>query len=99
MNKLFTFLLLSLFLISFASALDLSAEPIEKVGVDWDNVESFTKTKDTSVYGKYEIKNSVLGIPFLSLSKVADIELKANSDICGVNCFADKEITLYNDGI
>ena len=62
MNKLFTFLLLSLFLISFTSALDLSAVSLEKVGVDWDNVDSFTKTKDTSVYGKYEIRNSVLGI-------------------------------------
>jgi len=99
MNKLFTFLLLSLFLISFTSALDLSAVSLEKIGVDWDNVDSFTKTIDTSVYGKYEIRNSVLGIPFLQLSKVADIELKANSDICGMNCFAEKEITLYNDGV
>ena len=81
------------------SALDLSEEPIEKVGVDWDNVESFTKTIETSVYGRYEIRNSVLGIPFLSLSRVADIELKANSNTCGINCFAEKEITLYNDGV
>ena len=44
------------------SALDLSSVPLEKVGVDWDNVDSFTKTIDTSVYGKYEIRNSVLGI-------------------------------------
>jgi hypothetical protein len=88
-----------LFLISFASAADLQAVSLEKVGVDWDNVDSFTKTKDTSVYGKYEIRNSILNIPFLQLSKVADIELKDNSDTCGVNCFADKEITLYNDGV
>jgi len=81
------------------SALDLQAVSLEKVGVDWDNVESFTKTIDTSIYGKYEIRNSILSIPFLSLSKVADIELKDNSDVCGVNCFADKEITLYNDGV
>ena len=61
-----------------ASALDLSSVPLEKVGVDWDNVDSFTKTKDTSIYGKYEIRNSILNIPFLQLSKVADIELKNN---------------------
>ncbi len=81
------------------SSLDLQATPLEKVGVDWDNVDSFTQTKDTSVYGKYQIRNSVLGIPFLQLSKVADIELKENSDVCSINCFAEKEIILYNDGI
>ena len=86
-------------ILPFVSSLDLSSVSLEKVGVDWDNVDSFTKTIDTSIYGKYEIRNSVLGIPFLSLSKVADIELKANSDICGINCFAEKEITLYNDGV
>ena len=86
-------------ILPFVSSLDLSSVSLEKVGVDWDNVDSFTKTIDTSIYGKYEIRNSVLGIPFLSLSKVADIELKANSDVCGINCFAEKEITLYNDGV
>jgi len=91
------FLVLAVCFIVSVSALDLSTVSLEKVGVDWDNIDSFTK--DISSYGKYEIRNSVLGIPFLSLSKVADIELIDNSDTCGIDCFAEKEITLYNDGI
>ena len=81
------------------SSLDLSASPLEKIGYDWDNVKEFKINDLTSKYGKYEIRNSILGIPFLSLSKVADIELINNSDVCGESCFAEKEITLYNDGI
>ena len=74
-------------MISFASA------------ADWDNVEQFKIDQTTSIYGKYEIRNSILGIPFLELSKVADIELLNNSDSCGEDCFAEKEITLYNNGV
>ncbi len=69
------------------------------MGLDWDNIDQFTKDATTSAYGRYEIRNSVLGIPFLQLSKVADIELIENSDSCGIDCYAEKEITLYNDGI
>jgi len=99
MNKLLTFIFLSLFLISFTSALDIQSVSLEKVGLDWDNIDQFTKDATTSAYGRYEIRNSVLGIPFLQLSKVADIELIENSDSCGIDCYAEKEITLYNDGI
>ncbi len=50
--------------ISMVSALDIiSVTPLEKVGVDWDNVDSFLKDKTTSAYGKYEIRNSVLVSP------------------------------------
>ncbi len=97
MKKLFTFLLLGLFVISIVSAIEIQQR--EKVGYDWDNVKQFKIDESTSKYGKYEIRNSIAKIPFLSLSKVADIELINNSDICGIDCFAEKEITLYNDGI
>ncbi|GAF83693.1 unnamed protein product, partial [marine sediment metagenome] len=100
MRKVFVLLLLGVFILSLVSAIELrQIEPIEKIGSNWDNVDKFTKDITTSIYGKYEIRNSILKIPFLKLSKVVDIELKSNSDICGDNCFAEKEITLYNDGI
>lgn len=92
MRKVLLILLLGVFFISFTSAL-------EKQGYDWDNVEQFTKDNSTSEYGKYEIRNSVLGLKWFQYGKVADIELKNNSDICGEDCFAEKEITLYEDGV
>ena len=97
MKKLFMFLLLGLFLLSFTYALE--QQPLEKVGWDWDNIEQFTRDITTSKYGKYEIRNSILGLSWFQYGKVADIELKENSDVCGENCFAEKEITLYQDGI
>ena len=99
MRKLCALLLISVFILSLASALELQREPIEKIGYDWDNVEQFTRDQTTSKYGRYEIRNSILKIPFLELSRVADIELLNNSDVCGENCFAEKEITLYEDGV
>lgn len=88
-----------LFMILFLSISIVIAGDLSKVGVDWDNVKQFTNDETTSKYGKYEIRNTMLGIPFWKLGKVMDIELKNNSDSCGVDCFAEKEITLYNDGI
>jgi hypothetical protein len=85
-------------LLTLALTASVSGE-LTKIGQDWDNVEKFTKDETTSKYGKYEIKNSILGIPFLQLSKVADVELKINSDKCVYDCFAEKEIVLYNDGV
>lgn len=61
---------------------------------DFDNSGKFIKDQTTSRYGKYEIKN-IFGLG----KKIIDIELKNNSDICGQNCFAEKEITLYEDGV
>jgi len=64
---------------------------------EFDNVKNFDK--DVGDYGKYTIKNSILGIPFLELDKVIEIELKDNTDVCvGYECYANKEITLYEDG-
>ncbi len=91
------FLLLGMFLISFASSIEL--QPIKKIGYDWDNEEQFTKDITTSKYGKYEIRNAVLGLSWFQYGHVADIELKNNSDVCGEDCFAEKEVILYNDGI
>jgi len=85
MKKIFIFLILGILLISSVSA------------ADWDNKGNFIKDETTSKYGKYEIRNSFLGIPFLQLSKVAELELIENTDICGVECSAIKEITLYED--
>ena len=57
---------------------------------NFDNVKSFDK--NVGKYGKYEIKN------WFGLTKLADIELKTNTPNCFMDCEAEKEITLYEDG-
>ena len=47
--------------------------------LDFDNIATYTKLDN---YGKYEIRNSILGIPFLQLDKQADITLESNTDNC-----------------
>lgn len=63
---------------------------------DWDNKKGdLIKGPGISDYGKIEIRNSILGIPFLETDLVAEIELKENSDTCIVNCYAEGELVLY----
>ncbi len=98
MNKKFLLtIILGIFLISFASAgLDLELNPIVLNDEDthWDNIDNYL---EIGYYGKYEIRDSVLGIPFLQLAKVKDIELKNNTNVCRQNCWAEKEIILYKE--
>ncbi len=63
---------------------------------NFDNIKHFDE--DVGKYGKYEIRNSVLGIPFLQLSKVVELELERNTESCGANCEAEQTITLYETG-
>ena len=62
--------------------------------MDWDNIEQYTKEGE---YGKYEIRNSILGIPFLQLDKVEDIELRENYCKNADNCFAIKDVIIYEE--
>jgi len=66
---------------------------------NWDNIKSNLEFgAGISDYGKITIRNSILGVPFLQLDKVATLELKSNTEICnGNDCEAVKEITLYED--
>ena len=65
---------------------------------EFDNIKRFDK--DVGDYGKVTIRNSVLGIPFLQLDRVIELELKENSDFCeGFICYAEKEIVLYETGV
>ena len=58
---------------------------------EFDNVRSFDR--NVGNYGKYEITNAFgLG------KRIADLELKENTDVCYENCEAIKEVTIYNDG-
>ena len=70
--------------------------PMVSAGLDFDNIEHFDK--NIGLYGKYEIRNSVLGIPFLQLNKVADLELTENTNTCGEECHAIKIFNLYEKG-
>lgn len=71
--------------------------PMLSAGANWDNIGQFNK--NVGDYGKYEIRNSVLHIPFLQLDKVADVELTANSDSCLIDCFAEGTTTLYDSEV
>ncbi len=62
---------------------------------EFDNVKNFKKE---GKYGKVEIRNSILGIPFLQLGKVAEYELTYNTDSCLVDCHAEGTATLYEEG-
>lgn len=80
--------LILLLVVPTASAFEIS--DIRKL----DNIETYTKVGE---FGKYEIRNSILGIEWLQLTKQADIELKENTASCGSNCYAIKEVTIYKD--
>ncbi len=87
-NKYFLFLMLMF--IGFLLIPNVSA-------FQFDNIKHFDK--DVGKYGKVTIRNSVLRIPFFQLDKVAELELKNNSDICeGFDCYAENEIIMYEKG-
>ena len=92
MKKLFTFLLISLFLISFASALQ-STEFVR----DQDKIN---KQETTTNYGTYIIEESVWWDVFgwWTTERIKEVTLKDNSDICGENCYAIKEINNLDGG-
>lgn len=58
---------------------------------EFDNVKSFDKS--IGEYGMVKIKNA-----FGMGADLIDLELKENTDTCGSNCEAIKDITLYEDG-
>lgn len=59
--------------------------------MDWDNSKKIIDIEEK--YPQIEIRNTFgLG------STIWEGELKNNSDVCGIDCFAIKEITLYQDG-
>jgi len=57
---------------------------------NFDNVKSFDK--DVGNYGKVTIKD------WFGLLKLAELELKENTDICLIECSAEKEIILHQKG-
>ncbi|KKM84191.1 hypothetical protein LCGC14_1301740 [marine sediment metagenome] len=67
---------------------------------EFDNIKADLITnKDTSEYGKIEIRNSVLGFEWWQLDKVMSLELKENTYICSeTGCLANTEIIMYEDG-
>ena len=90
MNKYFYLFFLVLIVMLTSFSLVSAAE--------FDNIKRYDL--EVGDYGKITIRNSVLGIPFLQLDKVIELELKENSDRCvGFGCYAEKEIVLYEDGV
>ena len=67
---------------------------------EFDNIKGELQKGDgISEYGKIEIRNSILGIDFLQLDKIVELELKTNTEICNMmSCSAEKEIIMYEDG-
>ena len=88
MKKLLTFLLIGLFFISLASAI-----------TDKTFTKDIEKSTTLTNYGKVELetRNWIDVFGWFS-ERVEDIELKENTESCGEECYAIKEITMYKDG-
>jgi len=67
---------------------------------DFDNQKSeLIRNEQTSKYGKIEFRNSLFGWNWFQLDKIAEIELKTNTEQClSIGCSAVKEIIMYEDG-
>lgn len=78
----------------------LVTTPLVSAFFQFDNIKGdLTKDKDTSEYGKVEIRNSLFGIPWLQLDKIMSLELKDNTELCPAeSCSANTEIIMYEDG-
>jgi hypothetical protein len=60
----------------------------------YDNVKgNLIINTNTSKYGSIEIRD------WFGLLSLAKLELKKNTDICGVNCNSETQIILYQDSI
>ena len=66
----------------------------------FDNIKGdLVLDKDTSEYGKVEIRNSVFGWGWFQLDKIMSLELKENTERCpSEGCSAKQEIIMYEDG-
>ncbi len=86
----------SKFLLVFAICFIFSVSMVS--GFEFDNIKNFEK--DVGSYGKYTIRNSILGIPFLQLDKIIELELKENSEFChGFKCGANTSASMYEEGV
>ena len=67
---------------------------------DFDNIKGdLIKNKDTSEYGKIEIRNSMFGWGWFQLDKIMSLELLENTEQClAEGCSATTEIIMYEDG-
>ena len=83
----------------FVLVLILTAIPLVSA-FEFDNIKGdLIKNKDTSEYGKIEIRNSLFGWEWFQLDKVMSLELKENSEMClDTGCSANTEIIMYEDG-
>lgn len=89
MKKLLTILLICM--VFFISIQLVSA-------ANWDNKYKFNES--VGDYGKYEIRNSFLGLGWFQLGKVAELELKNNTEVCpDDNCKAEITINHYQNEI
>ena len=66
----------------------------------FDNIKGdLIRNKDTSEYGKIEIRNSVFGWEWFQLGKVMSLELEENTEQClAEGCSANTTIIMYEDG-
>jgi len=86
--KYLPLIVVALIVLSFSLAVPLAS------AAQFDNVKGNLKFGDgISSYGKVEIRN------WFGLGRLAELELKKNTDYCGLECSATKEITLYSSGV
>jgi hypothetical protein len=78
-------LILFLFIVSFISFTSAGTN------VDFD--------ESVGEYGKYDIRENFLGIPFIELGKIEEVELINNTKSCSNDCEAIKDFKLYEDSV
>ena len=83
MKKLFVLIFMTILLVGTISA-----------QLDFDNIKGDLIINDTtSSYGIIEIRD------WFGLLKLATLELKENTDVCGEFCSAEKEIIMFQNGV
>jgi hypothetical protein len=89
--------LLAFLILPSVSAVELGKityEDLPDRDMRFDNIPTYENIGD---FGKYIIKDSIIGIPFLQLDTIKEIELKSNTPICSNDCEAKSIIILSKE--
>jgi len=91
-SKFFVFIFISLFMLSFASAWQSDTFIKDHKKID--------KLQTQTNYGKYiiEERNWYDPLGIWTKEKIKEVTLKNNTDVCGEDCYAIKEIQNLKEG-
>ena len=99
MNKIFVLLILSMFLISFVSALDFELNPFATKKIVDTEIKVDTPTFLSADYNvKYPILKFSKTLFWIETDKIAEYSLISNTEQCLINCEAKGKVVLYQEG-